>query len=185
VRQWLSNLLSPILRWIKLLRALYDQYFNQFVKPILKILRQMRQVLQVFKLLGFKWAARLDADIARIEGKIVALYTQLRAYLNIATTWIQLIIDPTGILRRNPLFAAIIRSAPELRNLMDAVTVHQQTQQEVDKSNRANGWFLPAARAENMSYYKQGKLPPDLEAARQEFIDAYAALPGRANQSLV
>jgi hypothetical protein len=184
VRQWLSNLLAPVLKWIKQIRAWYDQYFNQFVKPMLKVLRQIRQVLQVFKLLGFKWAARLDADIARIENKIVSAYVTLRGYLNIATSWIQLIVDPLGILRRNPLFAAIIRSAPELRNLMDWATVHPQSQAEVDKSNRNNAWFQPGASANNFTYYQKGQLPPDLQSAKQEFLDAQAALPGLANQQL-
>lgn len=170
VRQWLSNLFAPILRWIRILRAWYDQYFNQFVKPMLKIIRQMRQVLQVFKLLGFKWAARLDADLARIENKIVSAYITLRQYLNIATSWIQLIVDPLGILRRNPLFAAIIRSAPELRNLMDRATTRQLTPDEIDAQRRNRTWFLDSAREANMSYYRRGQLPPDMEEIRQQFI---------------
>lgn len=185
LRDLLTKIFAPVLRYLHQLRVIYDQYFNRFVKPLLNLLHKVRQFLQIFRLLGFKWAARLDADIARIENKIVAAYSTLRAYLNIATTWIQLIVDPTGILRRNPLFAAIIRSAPELRNLMDVATVHTQTQKEVDTSNRNNGWFQPNAAATNFTYYKQGKLPPDLDAARQEFLDAHAALPGLANQQLV
>lgn len=181
VRQWLSNLLAPVIRFIKQLRAWYDAYFNQFVKPVLKIIRQMRQVLQVFRLLGFKWAARLDADLARIENKIVTAYITLRQYLNIATSWIQLVVDPLGILRRNPLFAAIIRSAPELKNVMDRATVHTPTQAEIDKAHRNRTWFDASATTGNGTYYKQGKLPPDMEAARQEFIGAHTNPSGADN----
>lgn len=180
VRAWLSKLVAPLLKWIKILRAWYDTYFNKFVKPVLNIIRHIRQVLQIFKLLGFKWAARLDADLARIENKIVALYTTLRAYLNIATSWIQLIVDPLGILRRNPLFAAIIRSAPELQNLLDRATQRQLTPDEMDKARRNRTWFTESARAGNMAYYKQGKLPPDMEALRQQFIAAKVD-PGDVN----
>lgn len=181
VRQWLSNLLAPVLKIIKQLRAWYDQYFNQFVKPVLKIIRQMRQVLQIFRLLGFKWAARLDADLARIENKIVSAYVTLRAYLNVATSWIQLIVDPTGILRRNPLFAAIIRSAPELRNMMDAVTQRPLTQAEIDAQHKDGQWLSPSTRAQNMTFYKQGKLPPDVEQIRQQFIATTVDTGGNAN----
>lgn len=170
VRAWLTKLFAPILRWIKILRAFYDQYFNRFVKPILKIIRQMRQFLQIFRLLGFKWAARLDADLARIEQKIVQAYTTLRGYLNVVTSWIQLIVDPLGILRRNPLFAAIIRSAPELQNLLDRATQRPLTPDEMDKARRNRTWYTQSAAAGNFTYYKQGKLPPDMEAIRQQFI---------------
>lgn len=170
VRAWLSKLVAPLLKWIKILRAWYDTYFNKFVKPVLNIIRHIRQVLQIFKLLGFKWAARLDADLARIENKIVALYTTLRGYLNIATSWIQLIVDPLGILRRNPLFAAIIRSAPELQNLLDRATQRTLTNEEMDKARRNRTWFTQSAAAGNMAYYKQGQLPPDMEELRQQYI---------------
>ncbi len=180
VRAWLTNLFAPLLKWIKILRAWYDQYFNQFVKPLLKILRQIRQVLQIFKLLGFKWAARLDADIARIENKIVALYVTLRQYLNIATSWIQLIVDPLGILRRNPLFAAIIRSAPELQNLLDRATQRTLTNDEMDRAKRNRTWYTQSAASSNFTYYKQGQQPPDMK----EILDRYNAIkldPGDVN----
>jgi hypothetical protein len=169
VRQWLSNLFAPIIKWIKIIRAWYDAYFNQFVKPVLKIIRQMRQVLQVFRLLGFKWAARLDADLARIENKIVSAYVTLRAYLNVATSWIQLIVDPTGILRRNPLFAAIIRSAPELQNALDRATQHTLTPAETDAQHRAKTWYTTASMDTARGYWKNGQLPPDDQAILDRF----------------
>lgn len=182
VRAWLSKLFAPLLKWIKILRAWYDTYFNKFVKPILNIIRHIRQVLQIFKLLGFKWAARLDADLARLENKIVALYTTLRGYLNIATSWIQLIIDPLGILRRNPLFAAIIRSAPELQNLLDRATQRQLTPDEMDKARRNRTWYTKEAAAGNASYYQRGALPPDM----QEIVARFNAVkldPGDVNNA--
>ena len=171
VRAWLTNLFAPLLKWIKILRAWYDQYFNQFVKPLLKILRQIRQVLQIFKLLGFKWAARLDADIARIENKIVALYVTLRQYLNIATSWIQLIVDPLGILRRNPLFAAIIRSAAELQNTLDRATQRELTPSEQDSAKQDARLFTKQTMANDQTnYFSKGKLPPCYEESRQRFL---------------
>lgn len=171
VRAWLTNLFAPLLKWIKILRAWYDQYFNQFVKPVLKIVRQLRQILGIFKLLGFKWAARLDADLARIENKIVALYVTLRQYLNIATSWIQLIVDPLGILRRNPLFAAIIRSAAELQNVMDRATQRDLTGKEADSAKQDARLFTKQTLADDQTnYFSKGKLPPCYEESRQRFL---------------
>lgn len=184
VRQWLSNLLAPVLKIIKQIRAWYDQYFNQFVRPVLRVIRQLRQVLQIFRLLGFKWAARLDADLARIENKIVSAYVTLRGYLNVATSWIQLVVDPLGILRRNPLFAALVRSAPELRNLMDVATIHTQTQTEVDTSNQHNGWGLGPTTDEEKAALQKYQLTPYLQAQQDSVVASFNALPGLANQQL-
>lgn len=176
LRDLLKRIFGPVLDLIKKIRAFYQNYFNQFVKPMLKVIRQMRQVLQIFKLLGFKWAARLDGDLARIENKIVQAYVTLFQYLNIATSWIQLIVNPTGILRRNPLFGAIIRSAPELVNLMDHATQRPLTPDEQDRQRRNKAWFTDGAMAGTRTYWKDGQLSPDDAQIMQRF-DAVKSTP--------
>jgi len=183
LRDLLVKIFAPVLKYLHLLRKLYDQYFNQFVKPVLNVLHKVRQFLQIFRLLGFKWAARLDSDIARIENKIVTAYTTLRQYLNIATSWIQLIVDPLGILRRNPLFASVIRSAPELRNALDRTTFHTETAKELDRSNMHNGWFLGPVSAEDKAALQQHQLPPYLQDQQKSVQAAFNALPGLADQN--
>jgi hypothetical protein len=173
---------QDLIAWLIKIRKWYDQYFNQFVKPILNAIRHLRQTLQIFRLLGFKWAARLDARLATIENRIVAAYELLRVNLNKAVSWLQLISDPFGLLRRNPVLGAIIRDAPEMKNAIDRATNHTETQKELDASNRANGWFQRDAAAGNAAYYSKRELPPDMDAARAEFVAAHAALPGLDKQ---
>lgn len=173
-----------VVGWLNTLRKWYDQYFNQFVKPVLNAIRHLRQTLQIFRFLGFKWAARLDARLATIENRIVQAYELIRTHLNQVISFAQIIADPFGILRRNPLLAGILRNAPEIQNALDRATFHNETQKELDQSNRNNGWFQHPAAAGNAEFYSKGELPPDLAAARKEFLDAHAALPALANQSL-
>jgi hypothetical protein len=172
VRAWLQQTFGPVLRFLKKIRAWYDKLFNQYVRPFLNVLRHIRQVLQIFRLLGFKWAARLDADLGRIEQAITKVYTTLRKYINEAITWIQLVVDPLGILRRNPLFAGLIRSAKELENIHLQVTQRPLFASEAATCDRNRTWFSGNAPADNLKYYKQGQLPPDMEDARQEFLKA-------------
>ena len=170
LRELLQRIFGPVVRFLQRLRALYDSYFNKFVKPMLNIIRQVRRVLQVFRLLGFKWAARLDARLADVENKIIKAYELIRQNLNQVTSWLQLVIDPTFILRRNPLFAAIIRSAPELRNLMLTSVTRQLTPDEQAKQDAARARYsLSSLRDRQSSYYSSGQLPPDLAASRQLF----------------
>lgn len=171
LRELIHRIFDPVIRIIKRIREIYDSYFNKFVKPMLKVIRQMRQILTIFRLLGFKWAKRLDADLALIEQKIAEAYTTLRKYLNLAVTWIDLIVDPLGILRRNPLFASIIRSAPELQNVLNGVTQRPLTPQEEDSAKEDRGRYtLAQQRANFQSYYSQGKLPPCIEESRARFL---------------
>jgi hypothetical protein len=177
IRAFLQRIFGPIVTWLKRLRKWYDDYFNRFVKPMLKIIRQFRQVLQIFKLLGFKWAARLDARLAQIETKIVRQYEIVRQTLNQAISWLDLIIDPTFLLRRNPLFGAIIRSAPELVNLTDRVTQHTVSPDEQDAMDRARTSSSRATYKEDYAtYFSQGQLPPDVAESRNEFARQIDAL---------
>jgi hypothetical protein len=170
LRNLLQRIFGPVVNFLHQLRRLYDQYFNQFVKPVLNIIRNIRKFLQIFKLLGFKWAARLDARLADIENKIIKAYETLRQNLNQVTSWLQLVIDPTFILRRNPLFAAIIRSAPELRNLMLTSVTRQLTPDEQAANDAARGRFTLAGQQQRQQdFYSNGLLPDDVQAAQQDF----------------
>lgn len=170
LRNFLRSIFGPIIKWLKRIRAWYDAYFNKFVKPFLKILRQVRQFLQIFRLLGFKWAARLDARLADIENKIVKAYELLRQNLNRVISWIDLIVDPTFLLRRNPLFGAIIRSAHELNNLMLQTVSRPLTPAESDKQAQAKGRYtLAGYKQRQADSYAQGNLPADAAASLQDF----------------
>lgn len=179
LRDLLHKILDPVLKFLHRLRQIYDQYFNQFVKPLLNVIQRIRQFLKIFELLGFKWAKRLDADLGAIENKIIQIYTTIRQNLNLVTTWIQLIVDPTGLLRRNPLFGAIIRSAPELRNLMLQQVTTSLTPDQQAAQDAANGRYTKSAIADRQNnYYSQGIVPPDLDASRQQFLQRLNAYSG-------
>jgi hypothetical protein len=185
VRAWLKSTLQPVIDFLRKVRKWYDDFFNRWMKPVLRMIQTMRKVLTIFRLLGFKWAARLDGDLAMIEQKIVQTYTTLRKYLNDAITWIDLIVDPSGILRRNPLFAAIFQSANEMRNILLTVPTRPLTGGEMDsQSTDRTNMTLAGQKSNFQNYYSQGTLPPQDQQARQDFssyMDAIlngTSLPG-------
>ena len=180
----LKRFVDRIVGWLLKIRKWYDTYFNQFVRPILNAIRHLRQTLQIFRLLGFKWAARLDARLATIEGRIVSLYELLRTNLNQAVSWLQLISDPFGILRRNPVLAAVLRDAPEMKNAIDRSTNHTTTQAEIDSANQDNGWFQIIGHRSPAIYYGGGSAPECPKDALEEFLAAAKELTGLAKQSL-
>jgi hypothetical protein len=184
LRTTLGPIFQKVIGWLMKLRGWMDYIFRRFIRPYLQMIQRVRQFLQIFRLLGFKWAARLDARLAALEAKIISVFLTVRQPLNQIISFVGLIADPLGILRRNPVIGALLRNAPEIKNAIDRATAHPQTQAEVNASNRNNGWFQQPAVAGNATYFAQRQLPPDLAAARQEFIDAQAALPGLANQEL-
>lgn len=177
VRTWLNKIFGPLVRWLLKVRKWIDWAFNKYVKPVLVLIQHIRQVLTIFRLLGFKWAARLDALLAKIQQDIVKAYTLLRSELNKVITYLDLIVDPGAILRRNPLFAALIRSAAELRNLELQVVTRPLTPDESDKQARDRSQATADGQKANFTtYYSQGNLTPDDDAARKQFTDEWNQL---------
>ncbi len=176
VRAWLVRVFGPVIRWLLKVRAILDRYFNLFVRPILNLIRHVRQVLQLFRLLGFKWAKALDARFALVENRIVQVYELLRTNLNKVISSFQLILDPTFLLRRSPLFGALIRSAAELRNVLLGAADRPLTSDESKAQHDDAVQFTAAASHAKLDYFKQGKLPPDMEASRQVFLTELAAI---------
>lgn len=186
IRQWLHDTLGPVIDFIKKVRRWYDDFFNRYVRPLLVILQRIRQFLAIFRLLGFKWAIRLDGDIAAIENKVAQIYTTLRGYLNQAITWLDLIVDPTGILRRNPLFGALFSNAAELRNIVLTAPYRPLTGGETDSQTRDRSQASIATQKQNFTdYYSQGKVTPDDDTFISQFnAEIDALLNGQGEPSV-
>lgn len=100
LEQWVNKVLSPVLKIIRRIQAWYNKYILPYQKLALQIISKVRQFLAIFRVFGVKWAQKLDADLAKIQTYITASIVDVIATLNTLTSWIQLISDPTQILRK-------------------------------------------------------------------------------------
>lgn len=107
LQQWLRDTLGPVLKYLNKMRAWYDQYFNKYVKPFLNVISHIRQVLTLLKLLHVKWAGKLDGLLGKVQSRVFGNFEKLRQRLNQVISWLDLIIDPRGIIRAGPLANSI------------------------------------------------------------------------------
>lgn len=111
---WLESKLGPILRFLQKMRAFIDNVMNKYVKPIMNIIQRMRQFLTVLKLFHVKFAEKLDARLLQIEVKMAAVFIEARQILNGIIDAVNLVIDPTKLLKHPILIISIRRSLPAL-----------------------------------------------------------------------
>lgn len=116
IRTRLQAIFGPILAWINRIRAWYFQYIYPWVQLVQEILSRIRVILTVFRILGAKWAAKLDSDIQRIQGYITEVQAGIISALNQAITWINIAIDPAGILRKDFFTGTLFGSLGALKN---------------------------------------------------------------------
>jgi len=100
IEAWISRTLAPVVRFVQRLQAWYNKYILPYQKQVLAIIQKIRQILLIFRLFGAKWAQKLDADLAKIQSYITTSIIDVLSTLNLITSWLQLISDPTQILRK-------------------------------------------------------------------------------------
>jgi hypothetical protein len=114
----IHDLFAPILKFIAQVQAWYIKYIYRYVKMVEDIISRIRVVLSLFRLLGIKWAAKLDADLARIQGYLTTALQAIVGTLNTVSTWLTLITDPAGIIRKDFFTGTLFSSLGPVRSAM-------------------------------------------------------------------
>jgi hypothetical protein len=146
---WLEQKLAPILNFLKKVRALYDHYFKLYVKPFLDVIQKIRRILAVLRFLHIKWAQTLDAELAKIEGKIAQVVLTIRGILNSMIDLVTTIADPMLLIRRP---TAVISFRRVFLSLIRVFT------------GRPPGYFIPSpkkGKAKGLGFLPSNFLPTD------------------------
>lgn len=92
--------LRPIIQAIQKIRARILKLYEKYFRPILVIFNRIHQVLSILKAFHLKFAAKLDAELLRLEAKLTAPMYQLLHYLNQVANMLNLVFDSTLVMRR-------------------------------------------------------------------------------------
>lgn len=110
IRDWLKKYLDPLLKIIDKYRRLLRDLWQTYVKPIYDFLQRVRRVLVIFRLLGFKWAKKLDERIVKLETALTDAFFAVYSNLNVLADWINYIIDPFGVFQPSIWLGSITQS---------------------------------------------------------------------------
>jgi hypothetical protein len=104
---WLKRVLKPLIDFINKLYAWYRKYILKWQLRINAIISKIRVILELFRLLGFKWAAKLDADLQKIQSYVTESIIAVVGTMNKISTILGLIVDP-GMLIRTSAFGGTL-----------------------------------------------------------------------------
>lgn len=114
IKAWLD----PVLKILQRVRALFRQYVLAPLLRTINMIQKLRQFLAVFRLLGFKWATRLDNYLVKIEQKFIRNTLTIQGWINFAISILNLVIDPTLIFRKNVLLASLLSFVGALKRIV-------------------------------------------------------------------
>ncbi len=114
LRRWLA----PIIRIIDRLRNIYRLYVLKPLLAYLNLIQRLRMVLSIFRVFHLKFAQRLDNKLLELEAKTIRNTLRIWQELNIASSVLQLILDPSLLFRRARLTGSILLA---INNLLHAL----------------------------------------------------------------
>jgi hypothetical protein len=100
--------LAPVLRILRRVKAIFDEFVTKPLLRFINMIQKIRQFLTIFRILGFKWAKKLDTALANWERRVVQNVLVLQSWINFAISAVSLIMDPSLIMRKNFLLASLL-----------------------------------------------------------------------------
>ncbi len=176
IKAKLHQIFDPILKVLRQIKAIQDQWYNQVLKPIFDFIQRLRRVLLVFRLLHIKWATKLDKYLADQEAKVARAFLDVRAKMNELITWVNFVIDPFGNIYSNVFLNTALTSINALWALLwgaqkGSLTAQEQAGQAHDAKIGTRNNTLSEVRLRS-----QTGLTPDDTALREEALANFAAL---------
>lgn len=114
---WLRRMIA----WLQQLQKMQRQYQLQTLKKVVNLIQRVRRILAPLKLLHVKFAAKLDAWLGKVEGKLITGTFALARKTNEILGWMNVIMDPKGLMRGWPLGTAIGRDMAALSLAVQAL----------------------------------------------------------------
>jgi hypothetical protein len=117
----IHNLFAPLLDYLHRLQRLQRQRQMMAMKNVLNLIQRVRKILVPLRILHIKFAQKLDGWLAGIAGRIITREHAIVGKTNEIIAWIDLITDPTGVLRPGHVGAGVGRGINAVTDALNAV----------------------------------------------------------------
>jgi hypothetical protein len=149
-----ENVIKPALKAIRKIRTILNDIYNRWLRPMINAIQLIRRILSIFRAFGFKWAAALDARLARIEGRIIGPFLWVLAQVNGIANWINILITAKGVFQKGIFRNSAYENAGFLSDLF--------------WSSQTAG-ALGRAQAAQLDVQQPAKLP-EVQAQMREYV---------------
>jgi hypothetical protein len=114
IHHWLEDHTKGLRDLLHKIRDRLDRYWKLYVLPILKLIQHCRQFLMILRLMGVKWAQKLDAYLVQLQAKITSIFLTVKGTLNAVIDVVNALSDPPRLVRWIAASVAGRRSAAAL-----------------------------------------------------------------------
>lgn len=153
VEAFLRRVFDPIIKIFDRIRSVLNKIWDKIISPILSALDKIRAALRLLGALGVPWVNALEKILQRIQREIFERFTQVQNWVNTATFWLDLLLDPRGWIKSTPFLYTIYRYAGNVLNIVtklaDLDGRSAETIRQHKEENRATGLSPIVARVKS------------------------------------
>lgn len=161
----LQKIFGPLLAQIRAMIDAYRRLWLQYVKPIFDLMQRIRRFLVIFRLLGFKWAAKLDAKITQMETALELAFFGVLQNLNTLANWINFIIDPFGLFQPFVLLGSILQAAGAIIGIQMGAMNNPAAASRPGQYTTPNGYYDASTMNARVATRAQAGILPEDTAA--------------------
>jgi len=150
----LGKLFGPISSALTKLLNTVRHIYQAWLKPILHVIDVTRQVLRVLAAFHLQFAAALDAQLGRLEGKLTAPILALQSKINELRNVVNNIVTLDGALQRVTLLQSMVKHAGCVQRALDSAPLAP-----------------PGTYPDRLTVDDPSQLVPDVQAALEQYVD--------------
>lgn len=99
--RWLEKILKPIRDALKAQRDALLNIYNKFIRPLIVFLETMRRFIALLRLFHIHLLDGLDAQLAKLERKIMEPFLRALGQINTIGNWVSFILNSRLLIFRN------------------------------------------------------------------------------------
>lgn len=115
---FLRRVFGPIIEIFDRIRSILNEIWVNIIAPILEVIEKVRAVFRILAQLGVPFAKEIERILQQIQREIFNRFRQVQSWVNTATFWLDLLLDPRGWIRATPFLYTIYRWSGNVLNII-------------------------------------------------------------------
>lgn len=118
IEAFLRRVFDPIIKIFDRIREVLNKIWDKIIRPVLDAIDKIRVALRLLAKLGVPFVAAIEKVLQAIQREIFERFVQVQNWVNQATFWLDLLLDPRGWIKSTPFLYTIYRYAGNVLNIV-------------------------------------------------------------------
>lgn len=117
-QKFLRRTFDPIIKIFDKVQETMTWIWDRVIGPIVDTIDKLRAALRLLAKLGVPFAAKIEEILQAIQRTIIERFRQVQSWINRATFWLDILLDPRGWIKSTPFLYTVFRYAGNIMNLV-------------------------------------------------------------------